>query len=348
MMFSRSVRPALSTLSLLLVAALVLTGSPAPAAPGSGATDDEGATAALRTSLDQASRGYSDAKAKLAVSQRRQATLSERQSLTEAEVGALTKDVNALANAAYRGGRPNAFTAAMDSGSIVTFLQRTDLLDHLSARDRQRLTALVDSRAKLAQQKREIDAEVRTQQTQEKAMAKRKADAERALDAALKAAKAVPKEPSQASAPSGASARANRSAPRRSDGSFPSEGCSLDDPTSGGCLTARMSNALQQARAAGFTRYTHCFRSASFGEHGKGRACDFAAAPGGFGKVATGGNRTYGNNLAAWALNNSDRIGVLYVIWFQRIWMPSTGWRAYSGGGSPSSEHTDHVHISVQ
>ena len=267
---------------------------------------------------------------------------------TEIQVEALTKDANALASAAYRGGKVNMFTAALDSGSMVTFLQKSALMDHLSTQDTQRLAELTRSRATLDKQKTKIEGEIKIQQTQEKAMAKRKADAERALKVAIAAAKPKPVEAPKASAPSGAPKRAGRAAPRRSDGSFPSEGCSLDDPTSGGCLTARMSNVLQQARSAGFSRYTHCYRSASFGEHPKGRACDFAAATGGFGGVATGGNRTYGNNLAAWGINNADRLGVLYIIWFRRIWMPSTGWRAYSGSGSPSSEHTNHVHISVQ
>jgi hypothetical protein len=345
--------PLLRTLSIFLVAALLLTGSPtsAPAAPGAAATDDEGGTAALRTGLEKASRGYSDAKAKLALSRQRQATLTQQQRTTETEVATLAKDANALASAAYRGGRVSLFTAALDSGSMVTFLQKSALMDHLSAHDRQRLSALTRSRAELAKQKTKIDGEIRIQQAQEKAMAKRKADAERALDAAIRAAAAKAKakaEAPKASAPSGAPKRASRSAPRRSDGSFPSEGCSMDDPTTSGCLTPRMVNVLQQARAAGFSRYTACFRQASFGEHPKGRACDFAAAAGGFGGVATGGNRTYGNNLAAWGINNADRLGVLYIIWFRRIWMPSTGWRAYSGSGSPSSEHTNHVHISVQ
>jgi hypothetical protein len=351
-MFARPARQSLTALSLLLVATLLLTGSPtpAPAAPGSTATDDEGATAALRASLDKASRGYSDAKARLAVSRQRQTALTQRQRATEAEVATLTKDANALAGAAYRGGRLNAFSAVLDAGSMVAFLQMSALLDHLSTQDKQRLTALTKARATLARQTSQIEGEIRVQQAQEKTMAKRKSDAERALDAALRAAAArrAQAEAPKASAPSGSPKRANRSAPRRPDGSFPSEGCTLDDPTTGGCLTARMSNALQQARAAGFTRYTKCFRQASFGEHGKGRACDFAAAKSTFGGVATGGDRTYGNNLAAWGIANADRIGVLYIIWFRRIWMPSTGWRSYSGSGSPAAEHTNHVHISVQ
>ena len=63
--------------------------------------------------------------------------------------------------------------------------------------------------------------------------------------------------------------------------------------------------------------------------------------------VATGAERTYGNNLAAYFVFNANRLGVLYVIWFRQIWLPGSGWRAYSGSGSPSADHTNHVHLSV-
>jgi hypothetical protein len=54
--------------------------------------------------------------------------------------------------------------------------------------------------------------------------------------------------------------------------------------------------------------------------------------------------------LATWAVSNADRIGVMYVIWFRRIWTPSEGWHAYNnpfGGDDPSGWHTNHVHISM-
>jgi hypothetical protein len=105
---------------------------------------------------------------------------------------------------------------------------------------------------------------------------------------------------------------------------------------------------LQQTQAAGFTHYVHCFRQASFGEHPKGRACDFAAAPDGFGAIATGADRTYGNRLAAWYVANADRLGVLYVIWFRQIWLPGVGWRAYYSSDDPAASHRNHVHLSVQ
>jgi hypothetical protein len=89
-------------------------------------------------------------------------------------------------------------------------------------------------------------------------------------------------------------------------------------------------------------------RSSSSGEHGLGRACDFAAATAGFGSAATGDNKVYGNRLAAFFVKNAERLGVLYVIWYRRIWMPGVGWAAYSSGSSPSAAHTNHVHLSIQ
>jgi peptidoglycan DL-endopeptidase CwlO len=56
----------------------------------------------------------------------------------------------------------------------------------------------------------------------------------------------------------------------------------------------------------------------------------------------------YGNNLAAFFVRNANQLGVLYVIWFEQIWTPATGWRGYSGGrGDASSDHTNHVHLSL-
>jgi hypothetical protein len=312
---------------------------PASSAPGDGTTTDpEGGTPTLRKALENASRGWTDARNKVNASRKRQADLVKQQRATEQRVAALTKEVQELAVAAYQGGRMNMLTAALDSGSLPAFIDKSQMIDQLSFQNSEQFKALTAAREDLARQKRKIDGELKIQQAQEKAMAKRKGDAEKAL--ALVGG--------GASGGFSGSSRAARSAPRNSDGSFSSESCSVDDPTSGGCITPRMSHALQQARAAGFSRFTHCWREASFGEHQKGRACDFAASPDGFGDTATGAEKEYGNRLAAYFVNNSDRLAVLYVIWFRQIWMPSTGWRAYDGGSDPSSAHTNHVHLSVQ
>ena len=47
-------------------------------------------------------------------------------------------------------------------------------------------------------------------------------------------------------------------------------------------------------------------------------------------------------------MKNASSLGVLYVIWFRQVWTPAAGWHAYSGGnGDPSSDHTNHVHLSL-
>jgi hypothetical protein len=325
-------------LSIVAAAAVIMTGLPAPvsAAPDS---DPEGGTPSLRQALENASKGYSDAKNKLANSIKRQAELGRQQKITEARVAVLNADVQMLAAAAYKGGKANMLSAALDSGSIPTFLNKSEIIGQLSWQNSQKLSALTAAREDLARQKKTIASEIKVQQAQEKAMAKRKSDAERALAAVG----------GGASGGFSGNSTAAKPAPRNADGSWPSESCSVDDPTSGGCITPRMYHAYKEARLAGFSRYTHCFRNASSGEHGKGRACDFSASVGGFeNAAATGGDKAYGNNLAAWCINNADRLGVLYVIWYRQIWMPSTGWRAYDGGGSPSSAHTNHVHLSIQ
>jgi hypothetical protein len=333
----------LTLLIALLAAAVVVAGVSAPTAAGPPTRvalepgDDEGGTPTLREQLDAASRGYIDAKNKLDASKKRQAELAVVHAKLEAERASRSATVGELAGAAYRLGRLGPISALLDSDSPDAFVDRAMSLTAVASSENREVGALTESRDNVARAKAAIDAEVTAQEKHLAMMAARKKQAERALAAVG----------GQSSGGfSGGSATA-KPAPRNPDGSWPSESCSIDDPTTSGCITPRMLHAYQQARAAGFTRYTSCFRSSGSGEHPKGRACDFAAETGGFGGVATGGNRTYGNNLAAYFARNASRLGVLYVIWYRQIWIPSSGWRSYSGGGDPSSDHTNHVHLSV-
>jgi hypothetical protein len=329
-------------LSVVTGAAALIAGAPlpAPAAPGDVATDAEGGTATLRAALEIASKGYSDARARLTASRSRQAALVRERLVTEARVNALSKDVDALAAIAYRTGRVTPMTAALDGNSLPGFFDRSAILGQLSSKNNAKMTALTKARTDLEQQKRQVDREIQVQAAQEQTMANQKGAAERALVAVGGGV--------SGGVSGGASATAT-SAPRNPDGSFAPQDCTVDDPTTDRCITPRMLHAYQQARAAGFTNFTACSRPASFGEHPKGRACDFAAAKSTFGGVATGAEKAYGERLAGYFVDNSDRLGVLYVIWFKQIWLPGTGWRAYDGGnGDPASDHTNHVHLSVQ
>ncbi|MDM4723324.1 hypothetical protein QTQ03_28375 [Micromonospora sp. WMMA1363] len=137
-------------------------------------------------------------------------------------------------------------------------------------------------------------------------------------------------------------------APRNPDGSWPTEACTIaPDPTTGsGCITPRLAHLVTQTTAAGYPD-PGCYRPGHRGEHPKGRACDWMMTAGG---DATGSQRQTGDAFATWAVANADRLGIMYVIWYRRIWTRADGWHPYNnpwGGNNPSGWHTNHIHISV-
>jgi peptidoglycan DL-endopeptidase CwlO len=334
----KSARRRVAAILVTLVAATGFA-SPARAAPGD---DGEGGSQSLTQQLDAASRGYLQARDKLAAAKKRQTALAAKLSEIDTEMAPKQAAFDQVVQESYRAGRLGPMSALLTAQSSAGFLDRAEMLQTVAARQQDAVRDLKTARDAQAQAKAAIDVTVRDQQKQVTVMAGRKAQAE----AALKAADAGQADPQPTDG--GTSVRAT-AVKRLSDGSLPPEGCTVDDPTTTGCITPRMLHALQQAKAAGFTHYVACFRHQDSGEHPKGRACDFAADKGGFGGVATGASKDYGNRLANYFLNNSDQLGVLYVIWFRRIWLPSSGWKAYTkGNGDPSSEHENHVHLSVR
>ena len=327
----RGVRYPLATLAVLVLM-VVVPGNPALAAPGD--PDPEGGSATLREQLEAASKGFSEAQTRLDESKKRQAELTQQLADTETRLKGLTEQAAAIAATAYRIGGIRTASVLLGSGSADSFVDRVTTISIIAMRNDRQLNELTRLRKEHAAAKAAIDAEVLTQQQQLDIMAKKKLDLEKAL--ATNGGGQVTSGPT------------NNNAATARPGPGSGGGCTVNDPTTNGCITPRMLHALQQAQAAGFTRYVSCHRSGGSGEHPKGRACDFAAQKGGFGGVATGGDKAYGDNLAAYFLKNAKPLAVMYVIWFRRIWLPATGWRTYNGGnGDPSSDHTNHVHLSV-
>jgi peptidoglycan DL-endopeptidase CwlO len=337
-------RPLAALLALTVTAAgvVVALAAPAGAAPGDTGDDGEGASRTLIQQLETASRGYLEAREALARSTGQQRALTARLAELDSQVGPRQAAFDEIVRQSYRTGRLGPMKALLAAGSAGGLLDRAETLETVAVKERAVLDELLTTRDEQRRAKAAIDAAVRDQRRQVALMAKRKAQAE----TALKAADAGRDDPQPGDG--GGSGRADP-APRNSDGSLPAEGCSVNDPTTSGCLTPRTLHALRQAKSAGFTHFAACFRQQNSGEHPRGRACDFAADKDGFGGVATGSSKTYGTRLANYFINNSGRLGVLYVIWFKRIWLPSSGWKSYSrGNGDPSSDHTNHVHLSVR
>ena len=302
-------------------------------------TDDEGGTKTLREKLEEASIGYYAAREKLTASQKRQADLTIQLRDSELSLTRMTAEVGKIAAARYKGSQLGVlnglFTGDRDP---TTLLQGAAVADYLIWRDDAQLHEYRETRDKSDQQKKQLEAELAIQAKAFSDLDAQKRSAEKALASVGGLVSAGYSGPVPEAQP----------APRTANGGWPRETQSVQDPTEpGGRITPRMYHALTEARLAGFTRYTHCWRTQSSGEHPKGRACDFSAEKTGFGGVATGEAKAYGTRLAAWCMANANALGVLYVIWFRQIWMPGIGWRTYSSSSDPSSAHTNHVHLSV-
>ncbi|WP_412543511.1 hypothetical protein R8Z50_13820 [Longispora sp. K20-0274] len=320
-------------MAVIILATTLVATTPARAEP-------EGGTKALRDALAAASQGYQDARTAIANAKKRETELSDQITASQAKVAELSVIVGRLAAAQYRGGSTSQLQVLLSSGSPESFLDSAATVRYLSERDGAQVSALKAAQATLAQQRKDLDAAILEQENQLKELRKRQDEALKALRSAGGG------DPTLGFGDLPANAAP---APRNPDGSFPSEGCSVKDPTTSGCLTPRTLHAYEETKKAGFDHYVSCYRSMEDGgEHPRGRACDWAAAPNGFGGQASGADKDYGNRLAAWYIANADRLGVLYVIWFRQIWMPGTGWRSYFGSGDPSAEHTNHVHLSIR
>jgi len=120
-------------------------------------------------------------------------------------------------------------------------------------------------------------------------------------------------------------------------------------PIIGDSITPRMREVRDEVdRRFGPFSAIGCYRPGSDGEHPLGRACDFMLSTGGVMPAAASVQKGY--DIAAWAQANASRLGIMYIIYRQRIWdvrMPSSGWVPMENRGSITANHYDHVHISV-
>jgi peptidoglycan DL-endopeptidase CwlO len=319
-------------LSAIMAALFVSPATPASAEPG----ENGNTAAALREQLEAANRGYLDAQTTLNNSRARQAELDRKIADLQLKLDDARVAAKELAVMAYRNNGMRTASALLASASPDNFMDRMTALNTMASRNDRQLREFKRLNGELAATKTSLDAEIKLQEQQLAEMAKRKAAAEKAVGGTQTTGYGGGKSPTAQPAP-------------KVNGKWPSESCSQDDPTTSGCLTPRTLHAYKQTKAAGFDHYVACYRSAQDGgQHPQGRACDWAAQKSGFGGVATGADRDYGNRLAQFYISNADALAVLYVIWFQRIWQASTGWRTYnSGNGDPASEHQNHVHLSV-
>ncbi|MEV0717976.1 hypothetical protein [Asanoa sp. NPDC050611] len=306
--------------------------TPTPAAP------KEKAVPMLGDVLESTGRQYAKAKAVLDKSRRQQLQAEIQLQQAEQKIQELRPQIAQFAAESYRSGRITAMTAMLNASDPNGFLERATALERINQYNASKLNALIDAEKLVAEAKAKIDAEVATQKAATESIAKQKRTAEKALDLVGGGISLTGGE----DLVSATSPKA-RPAPRAADGSWPDESCNQNDPTTSGCITKRTLHAYQEVKRAGFNKFVGCYRPGGPFEHPKGRACDWSLRSSGFARASNRSEKLYGNNLAAFLVRNADALGILYVIWYKRIWFPATGWKSYSG----ESDHTDHVHMSM-
>jgi hypothetical protein len=320
----------------LLALLTLLGGLPAAAEPGD---EEAGAPATLLGQLELTSKQFLDAQAKLDASKARQVDINNKLQLTQARLAVLRTQIGSIADVAYRGHNYGQMTAVLNTKDSTDLLRGMTLVGYLAESSDRKLRDYANATRDYAQQQKSLDAEVQLQAQQTGEMQKARDAAQAALNKASNGGvvNGVPV-PLPTASP----------APRNKDGSLSPEACTIDDPTTNGCITARTLHALQEAQKAGFNRFVGCHRDGDRFEHPKGRACDFSVTAKGFvDRAATGDDRNYGDRLAGWLVGNADRLGIMYVIFFRIIWTPAAGWHHYEGSGGAAAEHTNHVHMSI-
>jgi peptidoglycan DL-endopeptidase CwlO len=323
-----------------------LAPAPAWAEPGSGSSttttspDEKGGdelsdNATLNDVLDSTNRKYVQAKAEVAESAAQQKALAAQIKDAEAKRDAITPEVQAIAAQQYETGRLSTSSFLLGSTSSDDFLSRAISLDEINTLHDRKLHELDQAIDEVNAKKAALDAEVKAQQTSLLAMQKQKEAADQALE--LVGGESLTQGFVLAKSPVAAPA------PRNAQGGFSPEACTVDDPTTDGCITPRMLHLYQEVKKAGFNRFVGCHRNGGPYEHPKGRACDWSLQKSGFSEAHNADMKNYGNNLMAFLVRNADRLGIYYVIWYAQIWWPASGWHAYHG----DSNHKDHVHVSV-
>lgn len=314
--------------AVLLIALIAFLPSPAAADP-----DEE----TLEADLTEAIEKVADAQDAVDAANASAAELETRIAETQAEFDALSVDLDEYAVFLYTEGdlqTTNALLTSSDGQDLIDAMTYTGFLGNERAALVAEAGALVDQlEAERASHAAEIEAAAVALEEAEAAAD----DLEEQLDEL------------QAENAAGPGSDGGAPAPEAYNGSG-DEGCTEDDPTTSGCLTPRTLHMYNETKEAGFDHYVSCYRSGGGGEHPKGRACDWAADESGFQDTdASGDDKTYGDQLAAWYVNNADTLEVEYVIWYREFWSPSSGWKSYSGqDGSPAGDHTNHVHVSMR
>lgn len=130
------------------------------------------------------------------------------------------------------------------------------------------------------------------------------------------------------------------------DGTVSNEECGRGNKIEGGLSKSGISvyrsvcAEFPKIKSYGGRRYSSIIGNKS--DHYTGKAVDVMINDSGKNDAELGGN------VAKFLQKNAKTLDIKYLIWDQKIWYPSRGdWRDMADRGSPTQNHKDHVHVSV-
>ncbi|NRQ40324.1 hypothetical protein HII36_52160 [Nonomuraea sp. NN258] len=235
-------------------------------------------------------------------------------------------ELRAMAVAQYKGGEPNQVAAITAAADPAALLRRMALSGHLVKLQESRLSGYAQVRDTHQQAMDEAAARATELAATVKELDKRKKKAEKLIEKIKDRIDLLYKAPGL-----------------RPDGTFVPQLPSGPDN-----ITSRMRLVKSLIGERFDVPYgIGCYRAIQDGgEHPLGRACDFMLSRGG--AMPTAAEIERGWEISNWAIKNAKRLGIMYVIYRQRIWHVRTGaWRTMTDRGGTTANHYDHPHISV-
>ncbi|MEV0203531.1 hypothetical protein [Nonomuraea sp. NPDC050691] len=332
-------RGPLRPLRLPLALALALTGPlggavitgaeprPALAAPKPTVKQLKKELAALQKESDRLITDYYNGRIAREKAEKAEKAAKERLAASQEVYDRESTELRAMAVAQYIGGVSTDQALLSGAEDPNTLLSRLALTQHLADRQHARLSGFARVRDEHARAQAEAAARAAELATQVEDLAGRKDKAVKQIDRIKDKIDQLYQAPGV----------------RRSDGTWVPQ-----LPGGADHITPRMrlvKTLIQERFDVPFG--IGCYRAIQDGgEHPLGRACDFMLSRGG--SMPTAAEVARGNEIAAWAIKNSKRLGIMYIIYRQRIWHARSGtWRTMSDRGGTTANHYDHPHISV-
>ncbi|MEV4223042.1 hypothetical protein [Nonomuraea sp. NPDC049725] len=314
------------TAVLAVVAALLIVPGTAGADPKPTVKGLEKELAALRKDSDRMIEDYYHGRRELQRVEKAEKAAREKLEAAQEILDRESTYLRTMAVAEFMSGRRNELTMVAEEEDPADLLNRLALRDHLIAQQQARLSGYTQVRDRHLNAQKEAEARAEELSATVGDLAGKQEKAEKQIERIRDKIDQLHKAPG-----------------RRGDGTWLPQ-----LPGGPDNITPRM-RLVKTLIAKRFVVPfgIGCYRAIQDGgEHPLGRACDFMLSRGG--AMPSAAEIQRGHDISAWAIKNAKRLGIMYIIYRQRIWHVRTGaWRYMSDRGGATANHYDHPHISV-